>query len=317
MKTDEPLTDETLTKALLIAKRAAYRAGEHAREMRNSHRFSIQYKNHQHNGSRDLVTEADLQCEAIILEIIREAFPEHRILSEESTPNIPSDELLKSLHHGPLWVIDPIDGTTNFAHDQPCVGISIAFAFDGVRQIGVVSCPFLSELFYATKGGGAFRIPIAPHQEEHHREEVIPEPISVTPVTEPEQALIGTGFPYQRTHLSGVLTRLHSVLREFRDLRRLGAASVDLCFVACGRLDGFYEDLKPWDVAAGLLIAAEAGAVIGRFEEQPEKEAGIGEHSRAWMAPRGETPTEIDGSDLVVAAPGVFDALLRAVSPSR
>ncbi|MCB0329973.1 MAG: inositol monophosphatase [Bdellovibrionales bacterium] len=270
--------------ALTVAKEAARKGGARARELRESGEFSISFK-----GNRDLVTEADLQCEEIIIQVIREAFPEHNILSEEG--ELPP---LSSLHKGPLWIIDPIDGTTNFAHGQPCVGVSVGFAIDGRRQAGAVYCPFLDEMFSAARGHGAY---------------LNDKRISVSTVTTPEEALVCTGFPYQREYLEGVMHRLGRVLSQFRDLRRLGACSVDLCFTACGRLDGFYEDVKPWDVAAGLMIAEEAGAFIGRFEDpRPEY--------RAWRDPNGETPPDIDGTNIIVCSPGIAEALQQALKPS-
>lgn len=274
-------TKDFIGTALEVAKVAATKAGIHARTLRNEGKFAIELK-----GSRDLVTEADLQCEQIIVETIRQRFPDHLILSEESPlPN------LRELSCGPLWIIDPIDGTTNFAHGQHCVGISIGFAIDGIRQAGVVYCPFLDELFYASRGNGAFLNDV---------------PISVSSVTKAEEALICTGFPYQREYLTGIMRRLEQSLRTFRDIRRLGACSVDICFTACGRLDGFYEDVKPWDVAAALMIAEEAGASIDRFFDPETK-------FRAWSDPDNLTPEQIDGSNLIVCAPGIKDALKEAL----
>ena len=267
--------------ALAVAKSAAKKAGLEARRIREQGSFSIEMK-----GSRDLVTEADLACETIIVETIRESFPDHLILSEEAPlPN------LKRLAQGPLWIIDPIDGTTNFAHGHHCVGVSIGFAIDGIRQVGVVYCPFLEELFSASRGEGAF---------------LNGSPIHVSGVTKPEEALIATGFPYQRSNIQGIIHRLESALTRFRDVRRLGACSVDICFTACGRLDGYYEDVKPWDVAAGLMIAEEAGAVISRFSDPYAQ-------FPAWEDPENLTPADIDGTNLIVSAPGIAEALIQAL----
>jgi myo-inositol-1(or 4)-monophosphatase len=270
-------------KIFTIAKKAALEAGDHARSMREQQKFSVHLK-----GTRDLVTEADLECEAMILETIRKNFPDHNILSEESP--LPD---LASLHEGPLWIVDPIDGTTNFAHGQPCVGISIGFAYDGVRQVGVVYCPFLDELYSAVRGNGAY---------------MNAKPISVSGATVAEKSLICTGFPYDREKLTGLLKRLERVVRKFRDLRRLGAASVDICFIANGRLDGFYEDLKPWDAAAGLMIAEEAGAYIGHFSDPYP-------HTLAWAPDSDiEIPEQLDASNLVVCTPGIAEELQATLS---
>ncbi|MFN8392267.1 MAG: inositol monophosphatase family protein [Bdellovibrionota bacterium] len=255
-----------------VAKEAALKAGEFAASVRNRGAFEIQFKE---GNQRNLLTEADLGAEKIILEIVRSRFPDHTILAEESSPVFEQAED----YLGPLWIIDPIDGTTNFAHAHHHVGVSIAFADRGVAQAAVVHAPFLGETFTAVRGKGAFRNG---------------DPISVSGRTSLESALIGTGFPYGRESADEIARRLANVLRNCRDVRRAGAASLDLCWVACGRLDGFYEPLAPWDIAAGLLIAREAGARIGRYSDANRDSA---------------LPDELDGNDLCLATPAIYEDL--------
>lgn len=227
-------------------------------------------------GVRDLVTRADREAESIIRSIIAERFPDHGFLGEES-----SGELLAVPDlSGPLWIIDPVDGTTNYAHGHPAVGISIAFAISGIVQVGVVASPFQDEVFEAVRGKGA-RLNGAP--------------IRVSGAEFLSEALVATGFPYNRSDISSIMRNLAEVLPVCRDIRRIGAASLDLCWVACGRLDAFYETLLPWDLAAGALIAREAGAVVGHFGPPP---------TSGW-------PDELRGERLLVANKGVYQELSR------
>ncbi len=273
--------------ALQVAKKAALLAGEHALKIRKDESFKVSLK-----GDRDLVTEADLECEKIILKEIHSHFPDHQILSEET-----STEMSEKLHTGPLWVIDPIDGTTSFAHGHIHFGVSIAFVFDGKREAAVVNCPALNELYTAIKGGGAY---------------CNGESIKASSVTEMKNALICTGFPYQREYLDGIIHRITGILRACRDMRRLGAASVDICWVASGKIDGFYEDLMPWDVAAGLLIAEEAGAKITRFTEKNTDYQALKTYKGD--VPEGALPDEIDGTNLVVSAPGIEKEFVQTLA---
>jgi len=199
-------------------------------------------------GVIDLVTEADIESEKAIIETIRNAFPDHGILAEESgmTEGDP----------GQYWIIDPLDGTTNFAHGVGLFCISIAFATaDGV-VCGIILNPISGELFTAMKGQGAA---------------LNGSPIKVSGIRSLEESLLVTGFPYNvRDMLQSVLPRVSRCLTASQGLRRLGSAALDLCYVACGRFEAFWEEnLKPWDTAAGLLIAGEAGAVSTDFSNQP------------------------------------------------
>lgn len=195
-------------------------------------------------GTIDLVTEADTQSEKVIIDTIRSCFPDHSILAEESG-RISADSRFQ-------WIIDPLDGTTNFAHELPLFSTSIAFAMDGVIKVGIVHNPMTRELFTATHGKGAF---------------LNGKNITVSKQKHLSECLLVTGFPYNfKDVFDEVMTRFSKCLAAAQGVRRLGSAALDLCFMACGRFDGFWEqNLNPWDTAAGLLIAREAGARVTNF----------------------------------------------------
>ncbi|OQX05128.1 MAG: hypothetical protein BWK76_27885 [Desulfobulbaceae bacterium A2] len=199
-------------------------------------------------GEIDLVTEADLASEAIILEILARRAPGIAVLAEESGRHPGSGER--------CWIIDPLDGTTNFAHGFPVFAVSIGLLFGKDPSVGVVYCPMQDELFCATRGGGTWC---------NGRR------LSVTATTRLIEALVATGFPYEiRRHLDQVLDWARVLLPLVRDIRRAGAAAVDLAWVSCGRLDAFYEvALKPWDAAAGWLLVEEAGGRVSALDGRP------------------------------------------------
>lgn len=226
---------------LRVAEKAAREAAAFIRSVRESGELQLSYK-----GERDLLTAADIGAERIILSTVREHFPSHEIISEESHPGQKSSEDYAK----PLWVIDPVDGTTNFAQGLPHVGVSIGFLDKGVSRVGVVGAPFLGETYSAVIGKGAYC--------GERR-------IQVSKKSNLAQALIGTGFPYARNALSSIIRRIEAVLKQCQDVRRLGAASLDICMVASGRLDAYYETIQPWDMAGGYVIAKEAGAVTGNL----------------------------------------------------
>ena len=201
-------------------------------------------------GAIDLVTDADTASEKVIIETIHTAFPAHAILAEESGLSEGAD--------GFCWIIDPLDGTTNFAHSLGLFAVSIACAKDDDIICGVVFNPVTSELFTAVKGGGA---------------ELNGRPIQVSRTAEIADSLLVTGFPYNvREILDRVMGRLAVCLAASQGVRRLGSAALDLCFLACGRFEGFWEEnLKPWDTAAGLLVAREAGARVTDFADNDYK----------------------------------------------
>ena len=253
---------------LNVAEDLAFKAGKSIVEARQSQRLTLSYKD-----GVELLTSADLSADQLIRAGIESAFSDHLILSEESSPDLSDAGDLQA----PLWIIDPIDGTVNFAYNQHQVAVSIAFAYQGIMRAGVVHCPFQGETFSAIRGKGA---------------RLNGTSILASECSELARALIGTGFPYDQNGRVALVDRLRTVLFACRDIRRIGSAAVDVCWVAMGRLDGYYETINPWDFAAAALIAREAGARVGHLGEVPE----------------GQLP-ELWGQELVVAAPGIYAAL--------
>lgn len=202
-------------------------------------------------GAVNPVTETDTSAEELIVARLRAAFPEYRILAEEGG----GDEWRAP--GPPIWLVDPLDGTNNFAHGFPHVGVSLALLAEGQPVAGVIHDPLRGETFAATAGGGAT---------------LDGRPIHVSGVERLESAFLATGFPYdRRTALDNNTERLDHFLRRSQGVRRAGAAVLDLTYVACGRLDGFWEiRLKPWDVAAGVLLVREAGGQVTDFEGSPD-----------------------------------------------
>ncbi len=192
-------------------------------------------------GINNLVTEADHASEKAIIGVIKEAFPDHHILSEEAGELV-QDSVYK-------WIIDPIDGTVNFAHGIPLNCVSIAVEKDGDIVLGAVYNPHLEELFFAEKGKGAV---------------LNDKPIRVSEETKAIRSCLVTGFPYTYINMpNGPLDIFERFVRKGVPVRRLGSAAIDLCWVAAGRFDGFYEHkLEPWDSAAGFLIVEEAGGKV-------------------------------------------------------
>ncbi|MGM0423938.1 MAG: inositol monophosphatase family protein [Thermodesulfobacteriota bacterium] len=200
-----------------------------------------------HKGRIDLVTDTDLAVEEYLKQSLANILPEAKFLAEESSPEQDPGSL--------CWILDPLDGTTNFAHRLPAVAISVALYQGQAISMGLVYLPKTGELFQALQGEGAFL-----NQEQ----------IFVSQQTDLEKALIATGFPYDiREKLDEVMPRLGRVLAKSQGVRRMGSAAVDLAYTACGRMDGFYEQgLKPWDTAAGQLLVQEAGGRVSRFDPQ-------------------------------------------------
>ena len=208
-------------------------------------------KEHQVNykGVIDLVTEVDHQSEAFLLGEVRKQFPDHHILAEESGIIQGSDE------H--IWYIDPLDGTVNYAHHIPIFCVSIAYAFGGGLQLGAIYDPMRDEMFSAERGRGALLNGKALH---------------VSSVTELQKSLLVTGFPYDAwyTEQDNFANFVH-FSKLTQGVRRLGSAALDLCYVAAGRFEGFWElSLKPWDVAAGGLICKEAGGWVTNVNGQDD-----------------------------------------------
>jgi len=207
------------------------------------HRYvTVEYK-----GEADLVTVADRKSEALIRERIRQRWPAHDILGEE--------EGLKDTGSEYRWYVDPLDGTTNFAHGYPVFCVSMALEFKGTRIAGVVYDPTRDELFSAARGTGAYL-----NQQRIH----------VSKVARLAECLVATGFPSHKRHKNPNIFFYHQITLRTHGVRRAGSAALDLCCVACGRFDGFWEfNLNPWDTAAGVLIVEEAGGKVTDFSGGP------------------------------------------------
>ncbi|WP_273888944.1 inositol monophosphatase family protein [Rubrobacter naiadicus] len=200
-----------------------------------------------YKGEVDLVTETDEESERLIKEALLGAFPTYGMLAEESGQTAGEDEA--------RWIVDPLDGTINFAHDLPIFAVSIALQRGDDLVLGVVYDPMRDELFTARRGEGAF---------------LNGKPITPTKTGELIHALLATGFPYDRSELPEALELFGRFASRTRSIRRLGSAAIDLCYVACGRLDGYYErGVWPWDVAAGALILEEAGGRVTDYRGDP------------------------------------------------
>jgi myo-inositol-1(or 4)-monophosphatase len=201
-------------------------------------------------GAIDLVTEADIASEKVIVAAIRSEFPDHEVLAEESGKTS-GDRRFQ-------WIIDPLDGTTNFSHGLDLFAVSIAFHVEGIPRVGVVFNPATGEFFEAAAGQGA---------------RLNGQTIRVSGRDALKESLLVTGFPYNFSEiLPQLMARFERCLSASQGVRRLGSAALDLCFVACGRFEGFWEQhLNPWDTAAGFLILQEAGGRVTDFSGLPFK----------------------------------------------
>ena len=236
------MTNNQLQNFLEIATEAALAAGSVLQS------FCGKLEEIQEKGrSGDLVTEADKASEAVILEILGRHVPDHGILAEESGK-------LGDASSKYLWAIDPLDGTTNYAHQYPWAAVSIGLLIEGIPQIGVIFDPFHNELFRAAKGLGATR----------NRQ-----PIAVSQISELSKSLLVTGFAYDRRETTdNNYAEFCHLTHLTQGVRRSGSASLDLAQVACGRVDGCWErGLAPWDVAAGVLIVSEAGGQVTAYDK--------------------------------------------------
>ena len=200
-------------------------------------------------GTIDLVTEVDVAIERVFRDLIAGRFPDHQVLAEELGGSA-------AIAPGPCWVFDPIDGTTNYAHGLPIFCASLALEIDGVGQVAAVYDPNRRELFTAERGGGAF---------------LNGRPIGVSSARALVDAMLVTGFPYDvHDRIDEIVGLFGAFVGRARAVRRLGSAAIDLCYVAAGRLDGFWEsDLGPWDIAGGALIVAEAGGRVTTMQGAP------------------------------------------------
>jgi myo-inositol-1(or 4)-monophosphatase len=270
------LKDKALEWAI-FADKIVRLAGKKIIEIQTDSLIEVTYKN-----AGELVTSADFASDQIIRDAITNAYPEHGILSEETTDGV----WTKDTFEGPLWIIDPLDGTVNYAHGLPHFAISAAIAVDGIVWAGVVHAPNLGVTYTGIRGVGAFCNGVKLQ---------VPEFGSLS------DSIIGTGFPHDKEKVHSALARVNLLATHCRDIRRLDAPTVDICYVASGRLDAHTESLAPWDVAAAGLIAREAGAITGH----------VG------VVPTGY-PAELYGEEIVYANPGIYEellALLRSRSP--
>jgi len=198
-----------------------------------------------HKGTIDLVTDVDMACQEIIISLIKDNFPDDDIISEEKKNYFEEDKN--------RWIVDPLDGTTNYAHGYPFFCTSIAYEESGSITLGVVYNPIFKELFYAKKKEGAY---------------LNKKRISVSKIDNLKQALLSTGFPYDLiTSKRNNIENFISFIYEAQAIRRDGSAALNMCYLACGRFDGFWElKLNPWDMAAGSIIIEEAGGIITDFK---------------------------------------------------
>jgi myo-inositol-1(or 4)-monophosphatase len=223
--------------------------------------------------AKDFVTQVDQAAEQAIIDIVRKAYPEHGFLAEESGAS--------QQHSEYVWIIDPLDGTTNFIHGFPQYCVSIAIRHRGALAHGVVYDPNRNELFTASKGRGAF---------------LNDRRIRVSKCTRLGEALVGTGFPFKEgARIDLYSKQLKNIMQSTAGVRRAGAAALDLAYVACGRLDAFWElGLSPWDMAAGALLIQEAGGLVGDL--------------------RGDDGY-LQSGEVACATPKIFAALLEALRP--
>lgn len=258
-------------KYVACATEAVLRAGALQRE-RYGKEFAIEHK-----GAIDLVTEVDRACETAILEVLRSYFPTHDVVTEET--------VLERTGSRFLWFVDPLDGTTNFAHGYPFFCSSVALAVDGRVAAGAVYDPLKDELFTAERGSGA-------HLNGRR--------LRVSQAADLLRALLVTGFPYDlRDNLDEKLQLFNRFMGEARAIRRDGAAALDLSYVAAGRVDGFWEEkLQTWDMMAGILFVEEAGGRATRFDG---------------------TPLALRPDELVAAGPGLHPLMLEVLArePAR
>ena len=253
---------------LTIAVKAARRAGNIInRASLDIDKLTVKSKNH-----NDFVSEVDRAAEDAIIEILLEAYPSHEILAEESGVRGESEY---------QWIIDPLDGTTNFLHSFPQYAVSIALLHKGVLNQAVIYDPVRNDLFTATKGRGAY---------------LNDRRLRVTKETHLKNALIGTGFPYTNfAHIDAYMGMFRDLIQKTAGLRRPGSAALDLAYTAAGRFDGFFEiGLKPWDIAAGCLLVQEAGGLVGDFEGNENYLAS---------------------GNIIAGNPKVFGQLLQVIAP--
>ena len=220
-----------------------------AADIHSEHSGSIDPEEASTKGRADFVSITDFEAQKASIEIIRKSYPDHTIISEE----LPDNPLRLKNISGAAWIIDPLDGTTNYLHGHPMHCSSVAFSMDGQVIVGAVSCGPTRENWWAAKGEGDWKNDA---------------PINVSRVQKLERSLVGTGFPFKKeTLIDTYIHQLERMLRVSGGVRRGGSAALDLCYLAEGRFDGFWElYLDPWDFAAGQLIVREAGGYVSRID---------------------------------------------------
>lgn len=236
--------------------------------------FGSSYTISAKDGMHDLVTEYDQKVEAFLKEKIALVFPDHAILAEESSKE-------SFFTDQPCWILDPLDGTVNFAHNIPFFSVSIALAINQIVQVGVVYNVFLDEAFVATRGKGAY---------------LNGKKIEVSHTSQLKDSILATGFPYDLIYNPNhCIEHFIQILQLGIPIRRMGSAAIDLCYVAAGRFDGFWEtSLKPWDFCAGMLIVEEAKGLISTIE--------------------GNSLKTFTTSSVVAANPHIYSSLLRQLT---
>jgi myo-inositol-1(or 4)-monophosphatase len=250
-----------------IAVRAARAAGDIiVRNMDRLDRIKIVTKQ-----NNDFVSKVDLMAEEAIITAIKQAYPDHGIIAEESGTQSENSDF--------QWIIDPLDGTTNYLHGFPQFAVSIALQHKGRLEVGVIYDPLSQELFTASRGNGAL---------------LNEKKIRVTGHSGLENALIGTGFPYyDQSYLDTYIETMKALMQKTAGLRRPGSAALDLAWLAAGRIDGFWEfNLKAWDIAPGALIVREAGGIVSDFENKDNY---------------------LKTGDIIAAAPKVFPEMIKIV----
>jgi myo-inositol-1(or 4)-monophosphatase len=259
------MTDVSLSQIAEVAAEAARLGGKILLEGYGQV-HSVSFK-----GAVDLVTEVDVRAEKAIVGLLNERFPTHQVLAEEGS--VGGDDVRHR------WIVDPLDGTTNYAHGLRIFSVSVGYERDGQLAAGAVYDPCQDELFLATAGGGAT---------------VNGQPLHVSETDTLLRSLLGTGFPYDRALMPVALRQFAAVSMQVQAVRRAGSAALDCCWVAAGRYDGYWENIvKPWDVAAGALIATEAGATITDVTG---------------------APFQVEAGSILVASPAVHPLLLAAVT---
>lgn len=241
-----------MTDSLETALETARLAADAAAAVHQDHGASVSVLDATQKGRADYVSETDLAAQEACLAIIQARHPDHAVMAEEGAESGSAPPPLV----GPVWVVDPLDGTTNFLHNHPMHAASVALSIDGHPVVGAVSCAPTSECWWAARGHGAWK---------NGR------PITVSSTTDSRHALVGTGFPFKsESLLEEYAAQLVRVLSTTGGVRRGGAAALDLCYLAEGRFDAFWElFLNPWDFAAGWVIIEEAGGVMSTVGDAP------------------------------------------------